>query len=245
VVSLVVVAKNEEDRIGRCLRSLQGDVERIVVLDAATTDRTAAVAEREGATVVIRPWQGHVAQKNLALELSSRPLVLSLDADEWLTPEAAAEIWQVVHSPGQAAGWSFPRCSSWLGREIRSGRWYPDRKLRLIRRGAGRWVGDNPHDRLEAAGPVQPLRGEIRHEPYRTLWEHLSTIDRYTAISARTLAARGVRARPWDVWLRPPLHFVDATLRRGAWRDGLDGIAVAALGAAYVYLKWSRLRDLS
>jgi glycosyltransferase involved in cell wall biosynthesis len=244
LVSLVVVAKNEEDRIGRCLRSLPGDVERIVVLDAATTDGTASVAEREGARVVIRPWPGHVAQKNAALALASRPFVLSLDADEWLTPEAAQEIAHVLQEPGHTVGWSFPRCSSWLGREIRSGRWYPDRKVRLVRRGRGRWVGDNPHDRLEVAGPVQKLRGEIRHEPYRTIWEHLSTIDRYTATSARTLAARGVRSRPWDVWLRPPLHFVDATLRRGAWRDGLDGVALAALGAAYVYLKWSRLRAL-
>jgi glycosyltransferase involved in cell wall biosynthesis len=244
VVSLVVVAKNEEDRIGRCLRSLQGDVERIVVLDASTTDRTAQIAQREGARVVIRPWEGHVAQKNAALQLASRPFVLSLDADEWLAPEAAAEVLQATASPGRDAGWSFPRCSSWLGREIRSGRWYPDRKVRLVRRGAGRWVGDNPHDRLEVEGAVRRLRGEILHEPYRTIWEHLSTIDRYTAISARTLAERGVRGRAWDVWLRPPLHFVDATLRRGAWRDGADGVALAALGAAYVYLKYSRLRAM-
>lgn len=244
MVSLVVVAKNEEDRIGRCLRSLPGDVERIVLLDAATTDQTEAVARREGARVVIQPWAGHVAQKNAALALATRPFVLSLDADERLSEEAAQQVQRAIASPSDAVAWSFPRCSSWLGREIRHGRWYPDRKIRLVRRGLGQWVGDNPHDRLVVRGRVQPLGGEILHQPYRTFWEHLSTIDRYTRVSAASLRARGVAARPWDPLVRPPLHFVDAVLRRSAWRDGLDGIAIAALGAGYVYLKWSRLRAL-
>lgn len=248
MLSLVVIAKNEADRIGRCLRSLQGDIEKIVLLDDSTRDNTEQVAKREGARVVVRPWEGHVAQKNAALALASRPLVLSLDADEWLSPQAAAEISEIAATAGRSqpeiSGWSLPRCSRWLGREIRSGRWYPDRKLRLVRRGAARWVGDNPHDRLVCQGPVARLRSEILHEPYRTIWEHLSTIDRYTKIQAASLAARGVRGRPWDPVLRPPLHFVDALLLKAAWRDGIDGIAIAALGAAYVHLKWSRSRAL-
>ncbi|MEQ1503374.1 MAG: glycosyltransferase family 2 protein [Myxococcota bacterium] len=243
MLSVVVVARNEADRIGRCLRSIGGDIERIVVLDASTTDDTARVAAREGARVVERPWPGHVAQKNHALGLATRPWILSLDADEWLTDAAATEVWAALDRT-DVDGFSFPRCSDWLGRPIRSGRWYPDRKLRLVRAGRGRWIGDDPHDRLIVDGPVARLRGEIRHQPYRTVWEHLSTIDRYTRISARTLHARGVRARRRDVWVRPALQFVDSMTRKMAWRDGLDGLAVAALGAGYVHLKWSRLRAL-
>ena len=241
-MSLVVIARNEGDRIGRCLRSLPGDVERIVVVDASTTDDTASVAIREGAIVVERPWPGHVAQKNFALACATRPWILSLDADEWLSPIASAEVRAVVRHPTPNAGYAFPRCSDWLGRPIRSGRWYPDRKLRLVRRGLARWKGDDPHDLLHVDGPVARLSGEIRHAPYRTIWEHLRTIDRYTAIHARSLRARGVRARPWDPVLRPTLHFVDAMLLKAAWRDGADGIAVAALGAVHTHLKWSRLR---
>lgn len=244
MVSLVVVARNEADRIGRCLRSLPGDVERIVILDASTTDDTRTIAEREGATVMVRPWPGHVAQKNFALSCATRPWILSLDADEWLSPIASAEVRAVIRHPGEVAGYTFPRCSEWLGRPIRSGRWYPDRKLRLVRRGAARWVGDDPHDLLTIDGPVRRLSGEILHTPYRTIWEHLRTIDRYTTIHARSLHTRGVRARPWDPYLRPALHFVDGMLLKCAWRDGVDGITVAGLGAAHVHLKWARLRAL-
>jgi hypothetical protein len=114
--------------------------------------------------------------------------------------------------------------------------------VRVVRRGAGEWVGDDPHDRLRAHGSVVALPGEIRHTPYRDLAEHLRTIDRYSRIHADTLARRGVRAYPWDPGLRPVLHFVDAALCKAAWRDGAEGLLVAALGAVHVHLKWARLR---
>jgi glycosyltransferase involved in cell wall biosynthesis len=243
-LSLVVVARDEADRIARCLRSVPGDIERIVVLDASTADATARVAAACGARVVIRPWPGHVAQKNHGLSLATRSWVLSLDADEWLSPEAARAIAEALAQPGSAAGFSFPRRNVWLGRPLRAGRWYPDRKVRLVRRGAARWAGDDPHDRLEVDGSVRPLQGDIHHVPYRTFWEHLATIDRYSRTSAASLHARGLRARRWDPWVRPALHIVDAVLARAGWRDGADGLALAGLGAVHVHLKWSRLRRL-
>lgn len=243
-LSLVVVAKDEADRIGRCLRSTPAGAERIVVLDSRTTDDTAAVAAAHGATVVVRPWPGHIAQKNAAAQLARRPWVLSLDADEWLSEEAADQVAAAVAAPGGIAGYSFPRCSEWEGRPIRHGKWYPDRKLRLFRRGVARWGGDDPHDRLILDGPVRALSGEIRHTPYRNVQEHLATVERYAAISAASLAARGVRARPWDPWVRPTWHWVDAVLVRAAWRDGAPGLRIAALGAWHVHRKWSRLARL-
>ena len=244
MLSVVVIAKNEADRIARCLRSVAWATERWVLLDASTTDATAAIATREGARVVRAPWRGHVAQKNLALTLATQPWALSLDADEWMTPEASHSLQLGLASPADAVGFSFSRCSEWLGRPMRHGRWYPDRKLRVVRPSLARWVGDDPHDRLVVDGPVRALQGDIGHQPYRTVWEHLRTIDRYTAIHARALHARGTPC-PW--W-KPPLHAlahgVDALLWRSAWRDGLDGVAVAGLGAIYSGLKWHRLRCL-
>jgi glycosyltransferase involved in cell wall biosynthesis len=241
VLTLVVIAVDEEDRLGRCLESVPCAVEK-VVLDSGSTDGTRRVAEACGARFVRADWPGHVAQKNRALSLASQPWVLSLDADEWLEPEAAEAVARVVADPPAGVdGFRFARCNHWLGTPIRHGRWYPDRKLRLVRRGRGRWVGDDPHDQLVVDGEVADLPGDIGHIPYRDMAEHLRTIDRYTAISARSLAARGVRARRRDLLLRPPLRFVDAYLLRAGFLDGGPGLALAGLGAAYTGLKWGRL----
>src|SRR5690606_22353197 len=138
----VVIAKNEADRLESCLGSVPF-ADEVIVLDSGSTDGTPEVAERCGARVLRTDWPGHVIQKNRALAEASRDWVLSLDADERLSTEAAAELREALERPGDAVGFSFPRCSSWLGHPIRHGRWYPDRKLRVVRRGRGRWVGDD------------------------------------------------------------------------------------------------------
>lgn len=240
MLSLVVIARDEADRVEACLRSVPFATERIVV-DSGSTDGTPAIAESAGARVVRTDWPGHVAQKNRALALATQPWVLSLDADERLSKQAARELEAALRAPGEAAGFSFPRCSTWLGAPLRHGRWYPDRKLRVVRQAGAAWVGDDPHDRLETAGPVIALNGDILHDPYRDLSEHLSTIDRYSRVHAEALAARGVRARWWDVVGRPPLHFVNAYLLRLGVLDGVPGFAVASLGATHVLCKWTRL----
>ena len=240
MLTLVVITRDEADRIEACLASVPWAAERVVV-DSGSTDDTIARAESAGAKVVRTGWPGHVAQKNLALGLATQPWVLSLDADEALSPQASAELKAAIHRPQGAAGFSFPRCSSWLGKPIRHGRWYPDRKLRVVRRGTGVWVGDDPHDQLTVDGPVIDLAGDINHDPYRDFREHLRTIDRYTRIHAEAMARRGQRAHWWDVALRPPLHFVNAYLLKRGFLDGPSGAALAGLGAGHVALKWSRL----
>lgn len=243
MLSLVVITRNEADRIAACLASVPWATERIVV-DSGSTDDTVDVARRAGARVVVRDWPGHTAQKNRALALATQPWILSLDADERLSAPAQAELRAALGRPRGAVGFSFPRCSSWLGHPIRHGRWYPDRKLRVVRRGQGRWMGPDPHDRLRADGRVRRLRGDILHEPYRDLDEHLATIARYSRVSAEALNDSGVRASRLDVALRPSLHFVDSYLLRRGFMDGIPGLAVATLGATHVLCKWARLREL-
>ena len=240
LLSLVVIAKNEADRIARCIRSVPF-ADEVLVLDSGSSDGTAQVAEGCGARVLHTDWPGHVLQKNRGLVECAGDWVISLDADEWLSDEAQRELVVALASPGAAQGFSFPRLNHWLGRPLRHGTWYPDRKLRCVRTGVGKWVGDDPHDQLVVEGEVVALTGDIEHDTYRSFSEHVSTVDRYTTIHAASLYARGVRARRRDVLARPPLHFVKAMLLKRAFMDGPAGVVVAGMGTAHVALKWGRL----
>lgn len=240
MLSLVVIARDEAPHIESCLASVPFATERIVV-DGGSTDGTPELAERAGAVVHRTDWPGFVAQKNRAFALASQPWILSLDADERLSPEAAASLEAALRAPGEAAGFSFARLSTWGGRPLRHGRWYPDRKVRVARRGQGRWQGEDPPDHLVVDGPVRALAGDILHDPYRDLSDHLDTIDRYSSSWARNAWERGRRCHWWDPAVRPPLHFVNAYVLRRGFQDGMAGLTVAGLGATHVLLKWTRL----
>ena len=243
--SVCVVAFEEEDRLGECLASVPF-ADEIVVVDSHSTDRTREIASLRGARVIERDWPGHVAQKEFAIRAASNDWVLCLDADERISPSLRREIEEFLASgSGGTAGCSMPRLTNYLGKWIRHGGFYPDRKVRLFDRRRGRWGGVDPHDRVEIEGPVRRLSGEILHFPYRDLEEHLRTIDRYTDIMARELARRGRRARLWD----PPLHgavrFARFYLLKHGFLDGREGLLLARLAARYGYRKYAKLRNLA
>jgi glycosyltransferase involved in cell wall biosynthesis len=240
-VSACLVTRNEEDRLGDCLASLDW-CDEILVVDSHSTDRTREVAHAAGARVIERDWPGHVAQKEFAIRQAQHDWVLCIDADERVSPELAKEIGALRDAgfPG-FAGWKLSRVSSYLGRTIRHGTWYPDPKLRLFDRRRGRWAGRDPHDRVELEGAVGRLRGELLHHPYRNLEEHLATIDRYTTIMAAELHREGRRARLRDLVLRPPARFFVYYVVRGGWRDGWRGLLMASLAAHYVRMKYFKL----
>ncbi len=233
-----IIARDEIDRIERAIQSL-GFCDEVVVLDSGSTDGTAERAEALGARVLRVDWPGHVAQKNRGLAASRGEWVLSIDADEWVPEALAAEILAFLDAP-PTTGASMPRRNFWLGTPLRHGRWYPDRRVRLARREGARWTGLNPHDQLDA-GTITALQQDLQHAPYRTLGEHLATIDRYTAIAART--AR-VGLAPFDLGVRPLWHFFRGYVLGQGFRDGLPGFVVAVLGALYVILKYARARGL-
>ena len=239
--SLVIITLNEADRLGKCLDSAS-DASEIIVVDSGSVDETVALASRYGARVVVTDWPGHVAQKNRALALASHEWVLSLDADESLSDEMVAYLGALSARDLEGVdGVSFSRCSTWLGKRLRHGKWYPDRRVRLVRRTCAQWAGDDPHDTLRVTGRVLSADVDIDHVPYRSYQEQLDTIDRYTATAAKSLFDRGVRARVIDILIRPPVHFVVAYLFKRGFLDGLAGLSVALLGAYYTGLKWTRL----
>jgi glycosyltransferase involved in cell wall biosynthesis len=240
-LSACIIAMDEEDRLGACLASL-AFCDEIVVVDSHSSDGTRELAAARGARVIERDWPGHVAQKEFAIRAARHDWVLCVDADERLSPELAREITALRDAgfPGQA-GWRFPRLSRYLGAWVRRGTWYPDHQLRLFDRRRGRWGGHNPHDRVELEGSVGTLAGDLLHEPYRDLAEHLQTIDRYTTTMAEGMRDRGRRASWIDLVLRPPVRFLRFYVLRGGFLLGWRGLVLAYLAAHYVRLKYVKL----
>jgi len=235
---------NEEDRIEDCIRSADFADECIVV-DSHSTDRTRDVAARLGARVIERDWEGWVQQKNFAIDQANNDWVLCLDADERLSPELRAAILDGLDREPAADGFDFARLNRYMGRWIRHGGWYPDPKIRLFRKDRGRFVGRNPHDRVRVDGRVLRLTGDLLHDPYRSLSDHLRTMDRYTTVAAEEKYARGQRAGLLDLTLRPFGKFLRMFLLERGFLDGVPGFVVAITGSFYVFLKYAKLRTLS
>jgi glycosyltransferase involved in cell wall biosynthesis len=238
-LSVVIIARDEADRLPEAIRSV-GFADEVLVLDSGSRDDTVKLARALGARVIETDWPGHVAQKNRALAEARHPWVLSIDADERVSPELARTIRAVLAAEPEEDGFEVARRNHWLGRPLRAGGWYPDRRLRLARRSAARWVGTDPHDRLEVQGPTARLAGDLDHHPYRNIGEHLDTIDRYTR---RFVEVTDERARWYDLAFRPPWRFLRGYLLQAGFVDGWAGLRVAWLGARYTATKWRRLRD--
>jgi glycosyltransferase involved in cell wall biosynthesis len=242
-LSVCIVAMDEEENLADCLRSADFADEWIVV-DSHSKDRTREVAASLGARVVERDWPGHVEQKNFALDQASHDWVLCLDADERVSPELRASIVDALGRADLPDGFECARRTRYLGRWIRHGGWYPDRKLRLFRRSAGRWGGTNPHDHVRVEGRVDRLCGDLLHHSYRSLSDHLRTIDSFTTIAAREKHARGERSSLADRVLRPLGKFLRMYVLRAGFLDGWPGFAAAVSGAYYVFLKYAKLHEL-
>jgi glycosyltransferase involved in cell wall biosynthesis len=237
-LSAVLITRNEEDRIEEAIVSV-AFVDEILVLDSGSTDSTVAKARALGATVLVTDWPGFVQQKNRAWEQASGEWILSLDADERISPELQASIQQALQSPSDYAGFCFNRRNFWLGHRLKGGGWY-HAHTRLARKDKARWEGQNPHDQLIVMGPVGFLTGDLLHIPYRNLSEHLSTIDRYTRVAAQELQASGKTGNWVDVWLRPFWRFFSAFILKAGFKDGIVGLILAILHALYGALKYAR-----
>ncbi|MBW8075943.1 glycosyltransferase family 2 protein, partial [Metallibacterium scheffleri] len=193
-ICAVIITLNEERNLPECLASLAW-CERVVVLDSGSRDRTVELARLAGARVEQSPdWPGFGAQKNRALELADCDWVLSIDADERVSPALAQEIRAAVSDPGATAAFSMPRLSSYCGQFMRHGGWYPDRVLRLFRRGKARFSDDLVHEKLLVDGPVGRLREDLLHISYRSLDDVLDKMNRYSSAGAQKAAAAARRA---------------------------------------------------
>jgi glycosyltransferase involved in cell wall biosynthesis len=243
-LSAIIIAKNEARNIGACLDSLAFCDERIVV-DGESDDGTAEIARAKGARVVTAAWHGFGAQKNLALSLAGGDWVLSIDADERVSPALARAIEEALGRDG-VDGYEMPRRSSFLGREMRHSGWSPDFVLRLFRRGRARFSDDLVHERVICEGEVGRLAEALLHYPVIGLEDALGRMDRYSSAGAEMLAASG-RGASFGSGIA---HGLWSFLRTYVWRlgflDGCEGFLLAvanAEGTYYRYMKaWLKAR---
>ncbi len=240
-LSVTVITRNEAANLGAALESVSW-ADEIVVIDAESTDTTVAVAQRFTDRVIVRPWPGFPQQKNHAAAAAAHDWILSIDADERVTPALATEIRALIAAEPSARGYRIPRLTYAFGGPVRATDWYPDWQLRLYDRRAGRWdESRSVHESVRVEGDVGRLRGDLEHHAYRDLSHHLHTIDRYTTLAASDMAARGRRASLGALALHAPLAFARNYVLRGGIRLGTRGLVVSAMNAWYVFLKYAKL----
>lgn len=241
----MIVAGDEEDRIGPCLASLAFCDEIVVVLDTRTIDGTAALCESAGARVLSREWDGFRGQKQFGVEAASHRWVLCLDADERVSDRLRAEI-EAARGAGfpHSAGYSMPRLSSYLGKWMRHGSWYPDRITRLFDRERGRWAGEDPHPHPQLDGNTGSLKGDLLHHPYRSFQDHLRKIDEYTTVMAERMHGQGRRAGFLDLVFRPNMRFLRFFILDLGFLCGWRGLLLSFLAAHYGRLKYAKLMAL-
>ena len=239
-----IITFNEEKNICRCLESVRW-MDELFVVDSFSTDHTVELARQYTDKVVQRQWPGHVKQKQFALEQAGCDWILSLDADEELSPEAAAEIKSVLAAaPADVNGYSFPRQSFYLGRWIKHGGWYPDRKVRLVRRGHALWGGDDPHDKLVADGLTSDLNGKINHYVYADISHQLRTVDSFSRITAQQWHEQGRRAGAGAMIFKTLGKFFETYIWKLGMLDGMPGFIISVLSSYYVFLKYAKLWEL-
>ncbi len=244
-ISVCIIAGNEAARIGQTLKSVAdwaGEI--IVVLNIEVNDGTDTIAESLGARVFREPWRGFLKQKNSASEKCRQPWLLNLDADEIVTPELQKEIAAVVsQNPAPFAAYEFPRCAFYCGRWIRHGDWYPDRVLRLWRRGEAHWGGIEPHTHLEVNGKVGRLRADLLHFTNENIARHISKIAFNHAAFVSRRRAGGRSASFFELALRPPWRFIRAYFLRLGFLDGWQGFYIANLSAFSTLTKYVMVRE--
>lgn len=244
-LSGVVITFNEEEKIARCIRSLLHVCDEIVILDSFSTDKTCQIASDLGAKVFQNKFDGHIQQKNRAITFASSPYILSLDADEELSPELIESIRKVKHN------WQYDACgmnrlNNYGGQWIRHGAWYPDKKLRLWDSSKGRWGGENPHDKfiLNQGCKTFHLKGNLLHYTMNGLEDLKNQTDKFSSIAAKAMFEKQKKISTPQILLKTFFRFIKEYFFLLGFMDRKAGFDIALMDAKYVWLKYTKLQKL-
>lgn len=240
-IAAVIITKNEERNVAACLESVAWADERVVV-DACSTDRTAAIAEAARAKVFIRPWPGYGPQKNFGMEQTQAEWILIVDADERITKPLKEEIQQLLRTgpPADVAGYEIPRRNFFYGRWIRGGGMSPDYQLRLFRRSAGRYDDVLLHEHLHLSGGVGRLTHPMDHFSMPTIRDHVHKMMRYTTLGAEEKLKTRARVSALAIAGNHLGTILKTYVLRGGYRDGVPGLIVAMFAGMHTFVKYAK-----
>jgi glycosyltransferase involved in cell wall biosynthesis len=241
-LSVVLITLNEAANLPRTLKSVSW-AQEIVVVDSGSTDATLEIARKAGAQVFEEPWKGFAAQKNSAIAHASNEWVLSLDADEELSPELVREMQALLANEPSFSAYCIPRLNHFLGRPLCHGGYWPDPKLRLFRSGAARFAERPVHETMETDGPVGTLKNPLLHHCYLTLEEYIEHMNRYSTAGAKMLvesgrATRSLPALVWNAVLNPAATFLYNYVVRLGFLDGREGLLQHLNHSVYIHWKF-------
>ena len=243
-LSVILITKNEAELVGQCLESVKW-ADEIIVVDSGSTDATVEICQRYTDRVTVTDWPGFGPQKNRALAMATGEWVLSIDADEEVTPALAQEIQDTLQAP-LAQGYTLPRLSSYCGRFMRHSGWWPDPVLRLFKREAGSFTSARVHERVDLEGQVGAMHHTLLHHSFRSLDQVLHKVNHYSLEGALALHAQGRRASLSTAIGHGLWSFIRTYILKRGFLDGREGFILAvsnAEGTYYRYLKLMYLQD--
>lgn len=245
-ISAVIITFNEERNIGRCLASLKGVVDEVVVVDSYSTDKTEKICSKYNVKFIQHAFKGHIEQKNYAITKAKYRHVLSLDADEALSDELRDSILKVKKN-WKHDGYYFNRLTNYCGKWIRHTSWYPARKLRLWDSKKGTWGGINPHDRfiMKKGTSTRFLKGDLYHYSYYSIQQHILQINSFSDIVAKAYFDKGKRGTYLNIIFNPLWRLFRDFIIKGGIFDGFYGLVICVNSAHETFLKYVKLRQLA
>jgi glycosyltransferase involved in cell wall biosynthesis len=242
-VSIAIITKNEESNIRECLESVRW-ADEIIVVDSGSTDATAAICREFQAQFFLEEWKGFPRQKNSAIAKTRNEWVVSLDADERITPELRQEIEKTLDQYPKYDGYLIARKNFFLGHWIKHCGWYPDYNLRLFRKSKGHFKERAVHEKVEIQGTMGYLKNPLEHNTYRTLSDFFIRMEPYSSLAAQEMNQEGKKYRFRDLVFRPPFTFFQMFFLRLGFLEGYRGFLLSRLYSYYTFAKYCKLREL-
>lgn len=244
-LSAVIITFNEEEHLEKCLQSLQGIVDETIVVDSFSTDNTKQICQKFEVKFIEQKFLGYLEQKNFAITKASHDYILSLDGDEALSEELQKSI-LALKKDWKYDGYYCNRRNNYAGYWVKHSHWYPDKKLRLFKKGKGEWKGINPHDSycVYNAENIGKLKGDILHWIYRDFTEHNQKLDRFSTISANAYYQLGKKSSVWKIVFRPTWAFLKSYFLKLGFLDGLYGFVICVQAFHVTFLKYLKLYEL-